>query len=174
MNQNQVYINKLKQLFISDHENLCIWIIKSCHFNQIHNYDKEWTTFYQLDQHYWWPTILTDVKHFISNCNDYNWYKISCQQKPDFLISLPVPEERFKHFTVDFITSLPSSTNAYREVCINMMIIVNHFFKYATFIPMWKIDAVSVDCTWLTKFYWENGAPDFIISDYSSQFISNF
>ena len=39
---------------------------------------------------------------------------------------------------------------------------------------MWKIDAVSVNYTWLTEFYQENGAPNSIVSDHDSQFISNF
>ena len=87
---------------------------------------------------------------------------------------LSVPEKRFKHFTVDFITGLPSFINAHREVCINVMIIVDCFFKYIMFVPMQKINAVSVSHTWLTEFYWENGVPDFIISDCGSQFVSDF
>ena len=83
-------------------------------------------------------------------------------------------EERFKHFTVDFVTDLLSFINIYKEVYINVMIIMNHFLKYTTFMLIWKIDAVSVGCIWLTEFYQENGAPDFIVSDCDSQFISNF
>ena len=52
VNQNQVYINELEQLFIPDHENLHTQIIESCHFNQVHNYGGEQATFYQLNQHY--------------------------------------------------------------------------------------------------------------------------
>ena len=40
--------------------------------------------------------------------------------------------------------------------------------------PMQKIDAVSVDCIWLTEFYQENGVPNSIVSDHDPQFISNF
>ena len=174
VNQNQAYTNELKQLFIPNYEDLHTQIIESCHFNWVHNHEKKQTTFYQLDQHYWWPTILTDVKHFVNNCNDYNQYKTFCQQKPDFLIPLPVPEKRFKYLTVDFITSLPLFTNTHREVYTNVMIIVNHFSKYTTFIPMQKINAVSVNCTWLTEFYQENSAPDSIVSNYNLQFVSNF
>ena len=87
---------------------------------------------------------------------------------------LPVPEKRFKHFTVDFIINLPSFINIHEEICINVMIIMNCFSKYTTFIFIQKIDTVSVDYIWLTKFYWENSAPDFIVSDYNLQFISNF
>ena len=54
------------------------------------------------------------------------------------------------------------------------MVIVNCFSKYVMFVFMWKIDAVSVGCTWLTEFYWENGAPDSIVSDCGSQFVSDF
>ena len=39
---------------------------------------------------------------------------------------------------------------------------------------MQKIDAVSVNHIWLTKFYWENSAPNSIVSDYGPQFINNF
>ena len=52
MNQNQIYINELKQFFIPDHENLHTQIIEFCHFNQVHNHEEEQATFYQLDQHY--------------------------------------------------------------------------------------------------------------------------
>ena len=72
VNQNWIYINELKQLFISDYENLYTQIIESCHFNWIHNYKRKQIIFYQLNQHYWWPTILTDVKCFVDNCNDCN------------------------------------------------------------------------------------------------------
>ena len=151
-----------------------IWIIEFCHFNQVYNYKGEWVTFYQLDQHYWWLTILMNVKCFVSNCNDCNWYKTFYQWKSDFLMPLPVSKKRFKHFTVDFIINLPLFINIYEKICINVMIIVNCFLKYVTFMSMWKINAVSVDCTWFMKFYWENGAPDSIVSDYDSQFVSNF
>ena len=87
---------------------------------------------------------------------------------------LPVSEEKFKHLTVDFITSLPSFTNIHGKVCINVMIIMDYFSKYTIFMFMWKINAVSVDHTWLTKFYQENGAPDFIVSDYGFQFVNDF
>ena len=49
VNQDQVYINELKQFFISDYENLHTQIIDFCYFNQIHNYKGEWVTFYQLN-----------------------------------------------------------------------------------------------------------------------------
>ena len=163
VNQDQTYTNELKQFFIPDHKDLCTWIIEFCHFNWVHNYEEEWAIFYQLDQHYWWPIILTDVKHFIDNCNDCNWYKTSHQWKPSFLMPLPVSEKRFKHLTIDFVTGLPSFINTHRKVCTNVIIIMNHFSKYTTFVFMWKIDAVSVDCIWLTEFYWENNALDFII-----------
>ena len=39
---------------------------------------------------------------------------------------------------------------------------------------MQKIDAVSVNHTWLTKFYQENDAPNSIVSDHNPQFISDF
>ena len=58
---------------------------------------------------------------------------------------LPVPEERFKYFTVDFITDLSLFINAYREICINVMIIVNYFLKYTTFMFMQKINVVNVN-----------------------------
>ena len=49
---------------------------------------------------------------------------------------LPVPEERFKHLMVDFVTSLPPSTNTHREVCTNVMVIVDCFSKYIMFVPI--------------------------------------
>ena len=87
---------------------------------------------------------------------------------------LPVPEKKFKHFTVNFVTGLPSFINAHGEIYINVMIIMDCFLKYTIFVPIWKIDAVSVDCIWLTEFYQENGALDFIVSDYDFQFVSDF
>ena len=89
-------------------------------------------------------------------------------------MSLSVLKERFKHFTVDFITDLPSFINVHEKVCINVMIIINCFSKYATFVFMWKIDAVSVSHTWLMEFYWENGAPDSIVLNCGFQFVSDF
>ena len=87
---------------------------------------------------------------------------------------LPVLKERFKHLTVDFITGLPLFINAHGKVCINVMVIVNYFFKYVMFVPMWKIDAISVGHTWFTEFYWENGASNFIVFDCGPQFVSDF
>ena len=87
---------------------------------------------------------------------------------------LPVPEEKFKHLTVDFITDLPSFINVYEKICINVMIIVKCFLKYATFMFMWKINVVSIDCTWLIEFYQENSASDFIVLNHDFQFVSDF
>ena len=87
---------------------------------------------------------------------------------------LPVPEKRFKYFTVDTIINLSLFINIHKKICINVMIIVNCFLKYIIFIPIQKINAVSINHTWLTEFYQENDAFDSIVSDYDFQFVSNF
>ena len=87
---------------------------------------------------------------------------------------LSVSEKRFKHFMINFVISLPSFINIHREVCINVMIIINCFLKYTTFVFMQKINAVSINHIWLIKFYQKNGASNFIVLNCDSQFINNF
>ena len=81
---------------------------------------------------------------------------------------LSVSEKRFKHFTVNFMIDLFSFINTHKEICINVMVIMDCFSKYIMFMFIWKINAVSVDYIWFIKFYQENDAFDFIVLNCNS------
>ena len=76
IDSNCIHINETDQLFILNFEDLHIYIIEVNHVNQIHNHADEHNIFYQFDQQYWWFFMLKNVKQFVHNCNNCQWFKI--------------------------------------------------------------------------------------------------
>ncbi|KAE8691860.1 Detected protein of unknown function [Hibiscus syriacus] len=118
-----------------------------------------------------WDNLRRDL---IKECHDTKWTYFVCQQdkvenrQPTGLLEpLPVPKRPWDLITLDFISALPKS-----EGYGSIMVVVDQFSKYWTFIPCPK------DCTTeeAARAFFKNvvkhwGLPRSIISDRDPRFI---
>ena len=62
-----------------------------------------------LLQRVWWPKMDTFVRAYVSSCPTCQKVKDRTTAKPGLLQPLPIPEERFANYSMDFIFGLPVS-----------------------------------------------------------------
>jgi hypothetical protein len=124
-----------------------------------------------LRELYWWNGMKKEVAQFVERC-------LTCQQvKTDNLKlvvmpkSLTIPEWKWEHITMDFVTVLPRIVTGLDAVWV----VVDCLTKLAHFLPI----KTTYDMSRLTKEYvdeivWLHGVPMSIISDRDPRFTSQF
>ncbi|GJV95395.1 putative reverse transcriptase domain-containing protein [Tanacetum coccineum] len=96
-----------------------------------------------LKKLYWWPTMKADIATY----------------QPE------IPEWKWEHITMDFVTGLPRTSSGYDSIWV----IVDRLTKSAHFLPMKKTDSME-KLTWqyLKEVVCRHGVPLSIISDRDS------
>ncbi|KAE8729570.1 hypothetical protein F3Y22_tig00003507pilonHSYRG00041 [Hibiscus syriacus] len=119
-----------------------------------------------LETSYFWPHIKDSVELYVKTCFVCQQDKVENRQVAGLLEPLPVPQRPWNSITLDFISALPKS-----EGYGLIMVVVNRFSKYGTFIICPK------DCTTeeATRLFFKNivkhwGLPRSIISDRDPRF----
>ena len=64
-----------------------------------------------IAQKYYWPTLCRDVEDYIRGCDVYLATKAVRHKPYGDLQFLPIPTYRWKDLSMDFVTSLPISTD---------------------------------------------------------------
>ena len=123
-----------------------------------------------LKSAYYWPGMQDSIEGYVRTCLVCQQDKVVQQQPAGLLQPLPVPERPWESVSMDFITCLPKS-----EGSGSIIVIVDRFSKYATFIP------ASTDCTAeeTAKLFFRNiiklwGIPTSIVSDRDPRFTGRF
>jgi len=125
-------------------------------------------TFEKLQRGYFWLNMTADVKRYVANCQ-------TCRRsKPDRsrhgqLMPLPIPDQRWEHITMDFLTDLPPSR---LSGATYVMIIADRLTKRVHLIPLKRIDAQTVARAFLSEIFRLHGLPKLMTSDRGTQFTS--
>ncbi|GKV19476.1 hypothetical protein SLEP1_g29735 [Rubroshorea leprosula] len=158
------------RLYIPKWENLRRELMKECH-------DSRWAghlgikrTMALVEELYYWPRMRDDVEAYVRTCLVCQQDKIKQRQPGGLLEPLPAPEHPWECITMDFISSLPQS-----EGCGSILVVVDRFSKYGTFIPAPRDckaeEAARLFFKHVVK-YW--GLPCIIISDWDPRFTGKF
>ncbi|XP_073049513.1 uncharacterized protein [Primulina eburnea] len=67
---------------------------------------------------YWWPGMKSDIAKFISECLTCQQVKIEHQRPAGTLQSLPIPQWKWEHITMDFVTGLPRTPKGYNSIWV--------------------------------------------------------
>ena len=112
-----------------------------------------------------------DVADYVSKCLTCQLVKIEHQRPARHLQPLDVPEWKWDHITMDFVSALPKTKSG----CEVIWVIVDRLTKSAHFIPL------KVGCSMekLAMIYVKeivrlHGIPISIVSDRDSRFVSQF
>ncbi|KAI5681851.1 hypothetical protein M9H77_03079 [Catharanthus roseus] len=161
---------KVELTSISRWGNLQRELIKECH-------DSKWAghlgmkrTLALLKITYYWPQMQDEVESYVRTCLICQQDKVEQQAPAGLLDPLPIPKRPWESVSMDFITSLPKS-----EGFGSIIVVVDRFSKYATFIP------APVDCTAeeTARLFLKNvvklwGVPSNIVRDRDPRFTGRF
>jgi hypothetical protein len=86
-----------------------------------------------IKRKYYWPRMTPDIKQYVDACTRCHQVKASRHKPYEELQSLPVPSGPRQHWTLDFITDLPSSIR--RALFFDaILVIIDRYTKYARYI----------------------------------------
>ena len=118
---------------------------------------------------YWWPSWYREVYQYVRSCFDCQTAKSRNHSTYGLLKSLPVPIEKWKNITMDFITELPKTKEQYD--CI--MVVVDRLTKMAKFIPTTtNADAPAIAKLFFDTIFRNYGLPEEVVSDRDPKFRS--
>jgi hypothetical protein len=123
-----------------------------------------------LSRNYWFPSMSSFVKQYVSTCDICSRGKPSRHLKHGELMPLPVPPGPWKGVTCNFVTDLPISNGH-----DSLLVFVDRFMKMCHIIPCNNTtDIPQFACMFLNHVVCLHGLPDSLVSDPGSIFTSRF
>lgn len=119
---------------------------------------------------FFWPGMKAEVMELIRNCEVYQANKSEHVAYPGLLQPLCIPQQVWKHISMDFVEKLPVS-----EGMDTVLVVIDRFSKYGHFIALkHPFNAVEVSEIFLDNIFKLHGLPDTIVCDRDKVFTSIF
>jgi hypothetical protein len=124
-----------------------------------------------LRERYWWNGMKKEVAQFVERCLTCQRVKAEHQKPAGMLKPLTIPEWKWEHITMDFVTGIPRTMTGLDAVWV----VVDRLTKSAHFLPI----KTTYDMNRLAKEYVDeivrlHGVPVSIVSDRDPRFTSQF
>ena len=113
--------------------------------------------------------IYDYVRKYVRACRIYIRGKTSYVKKQGVLRPLPIPMQRWRDISINFVVNLPNSNGF-----TNIIVVVNRLIKMQHMIPIDSINAILVAKYFVKYVFKLHGLPNLIISNYRSQFVLDF
>ena len=85
-----------------------------------------------LKQHFWWHGMKREIARFVSKCLVCQQVNVEHQRTAGLLLQpLPIPEQKWEHITMNFVTALPRSSKGHSAIWL----IVDRLTKSAPSYP---------------------------------------
>ena len=127
--------------------------------------------YHDVKRSFWWPCLKRDVQICVSKCLICQQVKADHLRPGGTLRPLPVPEWKWEHITMDFVTGLPRTQKGLDAIWI----IVDRLTKSAHFLPVrvdYSLDKLAQ--VYVNEIVSRHCVPISIISDKDSRFTSRF
>ncbi|KAD6119103.1 hypothetical protein E3N88_10374 [Mikania micrantha] len=130
------------------------------------------TKMYQdLRQDYWWPGMKFNVMQYVNRCLTCAQVKAEHQKPYGYVQPLEVPEWKWEHITMDFITKLPKTAKRHDTIWV----IVDRLTKSAHFLPIRETyTSKRLSEVFVKEIVARHGVPVSIVSDRDTRFTSRF
>ena len=140
------------RMYVPDNDSLCMKVISVHHNSPVTGHPGYQKTQELIERQYYWPGLASDVREYVSHCNQCARFKGSNMKPVSAAIPLQPSTMPWVDISVDFITDLPLSSS-YDSI----LTIVNCFSKETEFILCNKT-AMALDTTKLYLFHGLEGS----------------
>jgi len=126
-----------------------------------------------LNRTYWWPGMSQFIATFVRDCALCFRTKTPRSAPPGFLKPLELPERPWTDISIDHVVDLPDcrrNGKVYRHI----LVVVDRLTKMRHFIAVTSLDTDELVEAFTHHVYRLHGAPNTIISDRGSSFVSDF
>lgn len=161
------------KLFLPPDDELKIQVIRRYHSSGPGGHPGRFKTVDLIARDFWWPRLTRDVQAYVRACDLCVRTKASRSSPSGFLRPLPVPFRAWSDISVDYITPLPDCERdgaVYKHIAV----VVCRLTKMRHFIATKTLSAEELADRFLTRVYSLHGAPETIVSDRGTQFVSEF
>ncbi|OMO75693.1 reverse transcriptase [Corchorus capsularis] len=168
--ENGLLLTKGPRMYVSKSGDLRQKLMRECHDTPWAGHPRWRRTFDLLQQGYYWPHMREDVRDYTKTCLICQQDKVEKRKQAGLLEPLPIPSRPWESISLDFICSLPKVGDLG-----SILVVVDRFSKYATFIPAHKHCSAEETARLIFKHvvkYW--GVPESIISDRDPRFTGSF
>ena len=161
-----------ERLYVPDLHDLRLRLCKEHHDSPVAGHPGRAKTFGLLSRTYYWPQYHHFVARYVQNCHVYSRSKASRHPKYGVLRPLPIPQQRWRDISMDFVSGIPESGSDKKDA---ILVVVDRLTKMKHYIPCKE----TTNAHDLAKLYLQNvwklhGLPESIVSDRGGQFISEF
>ena len=122
-------------------------------------------------RHYYWPSLMRDVKHYVKTCPSCALGKSNTLKSAGLLQPLPIPTSRFEVITMDFVTALPETPSGHDAIMVMVDKLTKRMFLAPTTSSVTAVEAAELFYNHVIR---HQGVPKAIISDRGTQFTSAF
>ncbi|UYV69788.1 hypothetical protein LAZ67_7000732, partial [Cordylochernes scorpioides] len=126
-------------------------------------------TMYRIKSKYFWPSMLKDVSEFVKTCHLCQSRKGSNQLPSGLLQPIPPANFPFERIGIDFVGPLPSTKNRKKWI----IVLTDYYTRYAETKAVSEATVKEVSKFLVEDIFLRQGAPQYLISDWGSQFTSN-
>ncbi|KAG7594102.1 Integrase catalytic core [Arabidopsis thaliana x Arabidopsis arenosa] len=127
--------------------------------------------YHDLKRYYHWVGMKKDVARWVARCPTCQLVKAESQVPSGLVQSLPMPEWKWDHVTMDFVTGLPRSPAKHDAVWV----VVDRLTKSAHFVAVSETDgAERIAAKYIEEIVRLHGVPVSIVSDRDTRFTSHF
>ena len=124
-----------------------------------------------LKQTFWWTRMKREIAQFVNECDVCRRVKAEHQRPAGLLQPLPIPEWKFDHIEMDFVTGFPKSKRGNDAI----FVVIDKLTKVAHFLPVKEsITAAQLAELYTSRVVSLHGVPQLISSDRGSIFTSKF
>ena len=153
--------------WVPDHEPLRTRINQQAHDSILSGHPGREGTYQVLARQFYWPGISDSNRRFCHNCDMCGSNKIWKEKKHGLLKPLPVPEQKWRDLSMDFIEKLPTAGGFQHT-----LVITDRLTRGVILEPMDSTGTEPTADAFIRVFYRRHGLPNSIVSDRGTAFVS--
>ncbi|KAK9086078.1 hypothetical protein Sjap_026489 [Stephania japonica] len=150
------------RLWIPEVQELRDSILEDAHRSRYTVHPGRTKMYHDLRRLFWWPGMKADVGAYVRACHVCQQVKAEHRRPAGLLQPLPIPQWKWEHVTMDFVSGLPQSARRHDAVWV----VIDRLTKSAHFIPIsMKYSFAQLSIIFEREIVRLHGVPISIVSD---------
>ncbi|XP_027169505.1 uncharacterized protein LOC113769237 [Coffea eugenioides] len=159
------------RIVVPNDENLKREILEEAHRSKYTIHPGSNKMYHDLRRLYWWDRMKREIAQYVQTCLVCQQVKAEHQKPSGLLQPLEIPEWKWEHITMDFVSGLPRTQKGHDAVWV----IVDRLTKSAHFLPVnMKYSMDKLARVYMEEIVRLHGVTVSIVSDRDPRFVSRF